>query len=179
LADVGLDKTYWYALEEIGNQIENKQMDRKAHLLNLFSSFPEFILQHITHSPAIFKNDMYDLKPSFHKWHTDRICLIGDAAHATTPNLAQGGCQALEDAYTLIACLTKLKEPKIAFAKYQSLREAKADFVVNQSWRYGPLMHTKSKIREKLPLLMLSLTPDRYFALQLHLINNLEYLDSI
>ncbi len=31
----------------------------------------------------------------------DRVCLIGDAAHATTPNMGQGACQAIEDAYIL------------------------------------------------------------------------------
>jgi 2-polyprenyl-6-methoxyphenol hydroxylase-like FAD-dependent oxidoreductase len=176
---MGSGKTYWYAVEETETYNENSQTDRKEHLLGLFSCFPDFVSQHIIHSSVVLKNDMYDLKPSSHRWYTDKICLIGDAAHATTPNLAQGGCQALEDAYTLVACLAKSKEPKAAFAKYQSLRQGKADYVVNQSWRYGQLMHTKSKIREKLLLLMLRLTPDRYFASQLHQINSLHYLDSI
>jgi 2-polyprenyl-6-methoxyphenol hydroxylase-like FAD-dependent oxidoreductase len=179
LADMGSDKCYWYAVEEVGADNENASTETKKHLTRLFSCFPKFICQHISHSPIVLKNEMYDLKPSSHKWYTDKMCLIGDAAHATTPNLAQGACQALEDAYTLIACLTKMKESKVAFAKYQSLRQVKADYVVNQSWRYGKLMHTKSKIKEKLLLLMLSLTPNKYFAAQLHLINDLSYLDSL
>jgi 2-polyprenyl-6-methoxyphenol hydroxylase-like FAD-dependent oxidoreductase len=179
LADMGSGKAYWYAVEEASTHVEDKQTDPKIHLLDLFCSFPHFIRQHISHSPVILRNDMYDLKPSSHKWYTDKVCLIGDAAHATTPNLAQGGCQALEDAYTLIACLAKLKEPKQAFANYQSVRQTKADFIVNQSWRYGQMMHTKSKLREKLLLNMLSWLPDSYFASQLHTINNLTYLDTL
>jgi 2-polyprenyl-6-methoxyphenol hydroxylase-like FAD-dependent oxidoreductase len=179
LADVGGGKTYWYAVKEVDPHYEDKPEDRKAHLLELFSPFPDLVRGHISHSEGILRNDMYDFKPSALKWYTEKVCLIGDAAHATTPNLAQGGCQALEDAYTLVACLTKIRDIQQAFNRFQTLRQDKTDFVVNQSWRYGQMMHTKSKLKEKLLLLMLRWTPEKYFASQLHTINNLQYLDAI
>ena len=40
-------------------------------------------------------------------WGTDRVVLVGDAAHPTPPSAAQGAGQALEDAVTLAACLRR------------------------------------------------------------------------
>jgi len=48
----------------------------------------------------ILRTDISDLKP-LPKWSSGRIGLIGDAAHATTPNLGQGGAMAVEDALAL------------------------------------------------------------------------------
>ncbi len=39
-----------------------------------------------------------DPSPAFHR---GKAALLGDAAHAMTPNLGQGACQAIEDAITL------------------------------------------------------------------------------
>jgi 2-polyprenyl-6-methoxyphenol hydroxylase-like FAD-dependent oxidoreductase len=35
------------------------------------------------------------------KWHTGRVVLVGDAAHASSPMMGQGGCMAMEDACVL------------------------------------------------------------------------------
>jgi 2-polyprenyl-6-methoxyphenol hydroxylase-like FAD-dependent oxidoreductase len=85
----------------------------------------------------------------------------------------------LEDAYTLVACLAKAREPREAFARYQTVRESKVHFVVNQSWRYGQMMHSRSRLIEKIMLKIVSLTPNRYYASQLNTINNLDYLSTI
>ncbi len=38
------------------------------------------------------------------------MCLLGDAAHALQPNMGQGGCQAIEDAYALADELSKVQK---------------------------------------------------------------------
>ena len=40
-------------------------------------------------------------------WGTERVVLLGDAAHPTLPSSAQGAGQALEDSVTLAACLRR------------------------------------------------------------------------
>ncbi|MCC5576366.1 FAD-dependent monooxygenase, partial [Microtetraspora sp. AC03309] len=51
---------------------------------------------------AVLCHDIYDLDP-LPSYAAGRIALLGDAAHAMTPFLAQGACQALEDSVVLAA----------------------------------------------------------------------------
>jgi 2-polyprenyl-6-methoxyphenol hydroxylase-like FAD-dependent oxidoreductase len=53
-----------------------------------------------TPEDAIVQNDIVD-RPPLRRWGRGRVTLLGDAAHATTPNLGQGACMALEDAVVL------------------------------------------------------------------------------
>src|SRR5262249_19661312 len=69
-------------------------------------------------------------------WFSGRVCLVGDAAHATTPNLAQGANQAMEDALTLAKCLNKEPSPR-AFENFQRLRAKKVKMIVEESLRMG------------------------------------------
>jgi 2-polyprenyl-6-methoxyphenol hydroxylase-like FAD-dependent oxidoreductase len=83
---------------------------------------------------------------------------IGDSAHATTPNMGQGACQAIEDAFVLSECLHKYEITK-AFSEYQKLRLPKAHQVVKASWLVGKMAHLKNPILIDLRNQMLRLTP--------------------
>ncbi|GAA2393174.1 FAD-dependent monooxygenase [Streptomyces glaucosporus] len=50
---------------------------------------------------AVLRNDVYRTAAAPPAHHLGRVALLGDAAHAMTPNLGQGGCQAIEDAVVL------------------------------------------------------------------------------
>jgi 2-polyprenyl-6-methoxyphenol hydroxylase-like FAD-dependent oxidoreductase len=69
--------------------------------LKEFDEFHPFVKELLLNSSNFIRNDLADLGTAKRKWYQDKIVFIGDAIHATTPNLAQGGCQALEDAYCL------------------------------------------------------------------------------
>ncbi|MBY8821528.1 alpha/beta hydrolase fold domain-containing protein [Sphingomonas colocasiae] len=60
-----------------------------------------------------------------------RIALVGDAAHAMLPFLAQGGVQAMEDAVTLARLLAKHGAGDVAgaMAAYDALRRPRANLV--------------------------------------------------
>ena len=49
---------------------------------------------------AVLRLDIYELPP-LRSYAKGNVVLVGDAAHAMTPDLGQGGCQALEDAVVL------------------------------------------------------------------------------
>lgn len=57
-------------------------------------------------------------------WHSDRICLIGDAAHGMEPFAAQGAAMGIEDAYVLAKNLDELgvENSKAAFESYREAR---------------------------------------------------------
>ena len=133
-------KVYWYAL------VNSKNV--KASEINLTEFFSEFhidILNIIsaTTKEQIIVNDIIDLKP-IDKWQGENVCLIGDAAHATTPNLGQGACQAIEDAYVLGKLLDRGLEIEHTFKEYENLRRKKAHAIVNTSWIVGKIAHVEN-----------------------------------
>jgi 2-polyprenyl-6-methoxyphenol hydroxylase-like FAD-dependent oxidoreductase len=64
--------------------------------------------------------------PALTAWSGERVTLIGDAAHATGPILAQGTSLAIEDAFVLATCLQKNTGGMAGILKhYESLRVEK------------------------------------------------------
>src|SRR5699024_12526667 len=61
-----------------------------------------------TGAEAVHRRPFADLSSPLPRFHRDRVVRLGDAAHAMTPNLGQGGGQAREDAATLTALLAPL-----------------------------------------------------------------------
>ncbi|MEB3100958.1 FAD-dependent monooxygenase [Ferviditalea candida] len=89
---------------------------------------------------------MYDREP-IGNWSSGRVALLGDAAHAMLQYLAQGGCQALEDA----ACLTNSlhehgDDLAKVFASYQQDRIPRATSVQVKGRIWGNILHTEDPI---------------------------------
>lgn len=128
-------KVYWYALANS----KNIKTD-EVNLSEFFSDFHIDILNIIsaTTKEQIIVSDIVDLKP-INKWQNQNVCLIGDAAHATTPNLGQGACQAIEDAYILGRLLDNGTAIENTFKEYESLRRKKAHAIINTSWKVGKM----------------------------------------
>ena len=62
-----------------------------------------------TPAAAVEQRDLYDRWPEFFRsWADDSTVLVGDAVHPMMPNLGQGGCQAIEDAYELTRALEEV-----------------------------------------------------------------------
>jgi salicylate hydroxylase len=69
-------------------------------------------------------------------WAAWRVVLIGDAAHAMAPTAAQGGAQAIEDAWVLAARLATLRDrPDEALSSYEKTRRPRVEHVVRLSHR--------------------------------------------
>jgi 2-polyprenyl-6-methoxyphenol hydroxylase-like FAD-dependent oxidoreductase len=74
---------------------------------------------------AVLCHDIYDLDP-LPSYAKGRTVLLGDAAHAMTPFLAQGACQALEDAVVLAAETAGTGSVPEALDRYDRARRPRA-----------------------------------------------------
>jgi 2-polyprenyl-6-methoxyphenol hydroxylase-like FAD-dependent oxidoreductase len=121
----------------------------KHALLDIYKDFPPLVLDFIKATPttSILRNDIYDLAPG-KQWYKGKVALVGDAAHATTPNMGQGGNQALESAWAFAQCMEAVAQQpndiEAGFAQYQQQRLRKAHKIINDSWRISQLVNLKS-----------------------------------
>lgn len=72
-------------------------------------------------------------------WHSGRIIVIGDAAHATTPHLTSGGSAAVEDGWLLAEYLTKATSIEAGLRDFTERRYERCRFIVETSLRIGEL----------------------------------------
>ena len=68
-------------------------------------------------------------------WVQGRVVLIGDAAHATSPNMAQGASMALEDALVLARMLATRRSPAEALSAFSERRRARIRWVRQRTHR--------------------------------------------
>ena len=117
----------------------------KQQLMDLVGDFPYDIKGVIEAS----KQENWIIKPlndfaPINEWYNNRTVLVGDAAHAMTPNMGQGGNQAIESAFVLARCLSEENYSE-AFKKYQGIRKDHVDDVTQKSWQFGKLVGMKPK----------------------------------
>jgi FAD-dependent urate hydroxylase len=67
------------------------------------------------------------------EWYAGRVVLIGDAAHASSPLMGQGGCMAMEDAYVLAELLHSEDALDTALSAYVNRRKPRVKWVQQQS----------------------------------------------
>jgi salicylate hydroxylase len=70
-------------------------------------------------------------------WTSGRIALLGDAAHAIVPFLAQGAAMAIEDAAVLADCLHAASDIATALGAYETRRKARVTRVAEASAEAG------------------------------------------
>lgn len=107
ITDIGKGRYQWYAFlarsPGSADTIE-KPEGSSLYLQNIFNGWSGDI-HHIlkaTKEDEIAQRDLYDRPPSVSKpWSDGNVALLGDAIHAMMPNLGQGGCQAMEDAFVI------------------------------------------------------------------------------
>lgn len=146
---VGEGEIYWFMVVK-ENKIPKKVNDVKAFLKENGQEFPKDLMHIILESKAktIKFNPLYDL-PIIAKWYHKNTCCIGDAIHACTPNLGQGGCQAIEDAYWLAEMLNTHTNVEHAFKHFQNKRKKKAFTVLLLSRWLGKLAQSEGRLNTR------------------------------
>lgn len=158
-APISDEEVYWFAVANAPQGGKDEPGTVKEKLKTMYQGFNPLIQEIIDQTPPgkILRNDICDLK-RLPTWHQNRICLLGDAAHATTPNMGQGGGQGVEDAYYISNILAREQNYLQAFAQFEKERRKKVDYIVNTSWQFGKMAH--SPVGQQLFKWMLKCTPE-------------------
>jgi FAD-dependent urate hydroxylase len=134
---------YWFENHERSQEPTREELDEisqsqwKDKLLTLHEPDHEPITEIICSTEGdIGKWPVYDL-PSLPTWHRETVCLIGDAAHATSPHVGQGASLAMEDAIALAKCVRDVEGVSEAFAAFEGLRRERVEAIVKMSRETG------------------------------------------
>jgi 2-polyprenyl-6-methoxyphenol hydroxylase-like FAD-dependent oxidoreductase len=175
------NETFWLAVKAAPPGESDDQATVRDELLGLFATFHPAFTDLIRHSGPILRDDMGDLgHPGDRAWHHNRIVFLGDSIHATTPNLAQGGCQAMEDAVCLALCLkSAAANMESTFGRYRELRKKKVSFVVNASWSFGVAAHSTNPLWKALFRAVLERAPAAFLARQERYLSDVAYLRKV
>jgi FAD-dependent urate hydroxylase len=133
---------------------------RLARLRQRFSSFGPRVAAYLA---ALERDD--EVICSAMEWmelgrvHAGRVVLVGDAAHASSPMMGQGGCMAMEDACVLAEELGAATTVEAALESYVRRRKLRVEWVQRQSMRLADLLTASSAdrnatLRERGQLLM-------------------------
>ena len=79
--------------------------------------------------------------------HAGRVVLVGDAAHASSPMMGQGGCMAMEDACVLADELRAAATVEAALESYVRRRRPRSEWVQRQSMTLANLLTAPSAAR--------------------------------
>ncbi|MFE2292976.1 FAD-dependent monooxygenase [Streptomyces sp. NPDC059452] len=110
---------------------------------------------------AVLHHDFHELASPLPRFHSGRVALLGDAAHAMTPNLGQGGCQAIEDAVVLAHLLAGggADDVPAALAAYSEARHPRTTRISRRSRRIGELARLSHPLAVSVRNLAVRATP--------------------
>lgn len=92
---------------------------------------------------AVARPEIHDVGP-IERFVRGRVALLGDSAHATCPDLGQGGCQAMEDGLVLTNYLmTTNLGVEYALKRYEIERKERANAVVEKARKRSEQIHGK------------------------------------
>lgn len=171
---LGEDDVYWFA--PVNKNLVPAGEVSKEILMDIFSGFAPVVNELIEATPedAIIRNDILDFIP-LKLWYRRAIVLLGDAAHATTPNMGQGACQAIEDAWVLSGLLNKTTLPEATFYRYQGLRKPVTDYVTKTSYTFGKLAQWENKTAIRIRNFLVRKMPGKLIRSRLTKLYNVKY----
>ncbi|WP_051008056.1 FAD-dependent monooxygenase [Microbacterium yannicii] len=160
-------RVYWFAVATM--PADEKVNDEYARVRELFGGWhaPIPALLDATDPAVVFRLPINDLANPLSTFRRGRCVLLGDAAHAMTPDLGQGANQAMEDAATLTALLQPFAAQtaptadgvETALATYDQLRRARTQPIARRARTLGALAHVPSRTGVAFRNALMRLTP--------------------
>ena len=167
LIPIGRGRVYWFVSESRPEPEAPVVPARKAELSRFVEGWHEPIEAAVAATPegAITGTGIYWRRP-VRTWGRGRVTLLGDAAHPMTPDLSQGGAQALEDAVVLAASLRVAGDPVTGLRAYEEARRKRTAQIVRRSYQAGRLAQASSALGAGLRDVLMGTLPDRLHGIQ-------------
>src|SRR5215217_538387 len=107
------------------------RLERFRHRFAGFGGPVPVYLSALEHDEQLHAGPIEWVEPD--RWHSGRVVLIGDAAHAAPPHMGEGGSMAIEDAVVLTEVLRSVDTVEGALDAYVARRSPRAEWVQEQS----------------------------------------------
>ncbi|MBO9727250.1 MAG: FAD-dependent monooxygenase [Chitinophaga sp.] len=137
--------------------LRDTSMDKlQEEMLGIYRDFHVPVATLIKHTERPIRQNISDI-PSLPTWHKGRVLLIGDAAHAVSPNSGQGASLALEDAMYLAKLLRDGQaDYKKVFTQFEAGRKQRVEKIVAEGRRRGNDKKVLSPMQAKIRNFMMS-----------------------
>lgn len=168
LAAIPGDRVYWFACCGTGRTDDPglAKLDLEG-VGALFADFHEPVPEVLGRTPpdSLIWTDILDLEP-MPSFTRGKVVLLGDAAHAVTPDLGQGAGLAIEDAAVLSALLARLPMER-ALQEYDARRVGRACRIALESRLYARVAQWRNPLVVPLRNFLVSSIPERLLDRQL------------
>ncbi|MFA2914735.1 FAD-dependent urate hydroxylase HpxO [Acinetobacter pittii] len=147
LMPVANGKFYFFLDVPLPAGLDNNRDEYKKLLKQYFVDWCQPVQQLIERLDPQKTNrvEIHDIEP-FTQFYKGRVVILGDAAHSTTPDIGQGGCQAMEDAIYLARSLQiNTLGLEDALRRYQNKRNERANELVLRARKRCDVTHMKDE----------------------------------
>lgn len=160
------NRIYWYACinSNLKDGVQNFGLNELKERFKDYFPMVRSVLD-LTKENDLISTPIVDLAP-IENYSFRNVLLLGDAAHATTPNMGQGACMALEDVAVLQDELMK-NEVETAFVNYEKRRLKRTHYITKTSWRAGKVAQSDNSLIIYLRNNLLRIMPDSIAQWQL------------
>jgi 2-polyprenyl-6-methoxyphenol hydroxylase-like FAD-dependent oxidoreductase len=157
----GMWRMYWFLLAPAPEGGRDAEGGHQEAVLRHVRGWTEPIESLVRATPEadILRTDIHYLEP-LPRWGEGPVTLLGDAAHAMVTDMAQGACQAIEDALVLAKVLREDSDRGRALRRYEARRQPRTAHIAELSLRAGALRYLRNPVaRWGRDLLMQALPP--------------------
>jgi 2-polyprenyl-6-methoxyphenol hydroxylase-like FAD-dependent oxidoreductase len=166
LAPLADGRVYWFAVASLpaGTVFADEFDEVRRRFGGWHDPIPAVV--DATAPEAVFRLDIHDLAAPLTTFRRGNCVLLGDAAHAMTPDLGQGAGQAMEDAATLTR-LVSAERLDEALDSYDRLRRARTQPIAARARAVGALAQSRGRLRVRVRDTAVRLIPSSVTARQL------------
>lgn len=169
------NRIYWFACIPApeGKQLAHLTLDDLEKHFGGFGHTVRHLIGNTSPTEVVY-DDIREMEP-LKNYSYGNILIIGDAAHAATPNMGQGACQAIEDAVVLARTMAKRPSVQRSFSSFEKKRLARTHYIIRQSGKIGRIAHIQNPFLAKLRDFIMPLLPKSFQRNQFRKLYKIEF----